>query len=108
LRWHAETEFLKPKVYTPNMDAFSEELILWLLGQVVVSAAIWGAIRSDLKWMHREFDKHDYRIGRSERKAEEADARMREQYEQLDRRITEAHQRIGTYVGHSRKEQHTS
>jgi hypothetical protein len=29
------------------------EILLWVFGQVVVAAGIWGAIRSDLKAMHQ-------------------------------------------------------
>jgi len=30
----------------------SQEWLLWVVGQIVVAAAIWGGIRSDIKSLH--------------------------------------------------------
>lgn len=31
-------------------------VILWVFGQIVTGAAIWGAIRADIRNMHRRID----------------------------------------------------
>lgn len=32
------------------------EIITWIVGQIVVAAAIWGAIRADIRGMHQRLD----------------------------------------------------
>lgn len=34
----------------------SEDLLVWLAGQAVIAAAVWGAIRADIKGIHRRID----------------------------------------------------
>jgi len=34
----------------------SGEIIMWIVGQIVVAAAIWGGIRADIKAMHSRID----------------------------------------------------
>jgi hypothetical protein len=55
-----------------------DTLITWALGQIVVSAGVWGAIRADIRNIHE-------RIGRGEAST------------------TEAHNRIDRILMHSRQ-----
>lgn len=32
------------------------ETLQWIVGQIVVAAAIWGSIRADIKGMHQRMD----------------------------------------------------
>jgi hypothetical protein len=34
----------------------SEDILIWLTGQLVVGAAIWGGIRTDIKNIHKRID----------------------------------------------------
>jgi hypothetical protein len=38
------------------------ELLMWLGGQVVVAASVWGAIRADIRSIHTRLDRLERRI----------------------------------------------
>lgn len=43
-------------------------VLLWFAGQLIVGAAIWGAIRTDIKGIHRRLgDLHDEQKNQAER-----------------------------------------
>lgn len=37
-------------------------IIMWIIGQVVVAAAIWGGIRADIKSFHARLDRVESRL----------------------------------------------
>ena len=39
------------------------QIILWLFGQIVVGAAIWGGIRSDIRAMHHRIELSEKSVG---------------------------------------------
>jgi hypothetical protein len=69
---------------------------MWLLGQIAICAALWGAIRADIRAMHRELREQSKRMDRQETRALDG-------YSRLDTRITAAHQRIDAATGNSRR-----
>lgn len=36
-----------------------DELLIWVIGQIVVGAAIYGGIRADIKSIHKDIDHLD-------------------------------------------------
>lgn len=68
-------------------SVLTTDLWFWLLGQVVIGAALWGGIRADIKGMHRE-------LGRQGQQLNEQGVRLTDKYNALESRMTEAHVRI--------------
>ena len=38
------------------------DIIMWIFGQLVVAAAIWGGIRADIKSFHARLDRVESRL----------------------------------------------
>ena len=68
------------------------ELWLWLFGQLVMGAALWGGIRADIKGIHRE-------LGSLDRKITDQGRTMAERYEALESKFLEARLRTSNYNG---------
>lgn len=46
------------------MNIQMPEILLWIVGQCVVAAAIWGGIRADIRGIHNRLDANETRIAR--------------------------------------------
>lgn len=43
-------------------------LLMWIFGQLVVAAAIWGGIRADIRSIHARIDRAEESIGDAHRR----------------------------------------
>lgn len=65
-------------------DFFQPQVIITLLGYLICAATMWGAIRMDIANIHREIAEHKAASGK--------------EFDKVDSRVTEAHQRIDRLV----------
>ena len=47
------------------LENVSTDVLLFIMGQLIVGAAIWGGIRMDIKHMHRRIDKNENEIDKA-------------------------------------------
>jgi hypothetical protein len=55
---------------------FVEQLVIFLIGQIVLSASIWGAIRGDIKALHENDKNHENGIKEAKEIAGRAHVRI--------------------------------